>query len=61
MIAVHMHLRKTESFWCSIRDAKDTLVTSKWKAQEKATQLGNQLVKQELLMMSKKSHLIKSI
>ena len=49
---------KLRASWCSIRDAKNTLVMSKRSAEKKSARRGNQLVKQELVTVSKKSHLI---
>ena len=45
---------KLRASWCSIRDAKNTLVMSKRSAEKKSARRGNQLVKQELVTVSKK-------
>ena len=45
---------KLRASWCSLRDAKDILVTSK-RSGEKSAQRDNELVKQVLVMVFKKS------
>ena len=47
-------VRKAESFWCSIHDAKDILLMLKWSVGENSVQHGNQLMKWELVKVSKK-------
>ena len=61
MIAIHMHIssvtpmRKSESFWGSTRDAKDTSdVKMRRGGKKSAERSGNQLVKRGLVMVSKK-------
>ena len=59
-------VRKRQSFWSSIRETvtPKTLWWRQNEAREKSAQRGNQLVKQELAIVStqqQQNHLIKSI
>ena len=58
-IIIYMHFwrdpyAELRASWCSIRDVKDILVTSKRGAGKKSTQRNNELVRQVSVMVSKK-------